>query len=97
MPDPVPCYVVWLKLVLAPLEEQTWWGRTGRQQRWAQRRAPRHNKAGPCSCSLEAGRPAGCCDAAAGPGAEAGPEEAEAAPRSGPGSGLGEAAVLPGS
>lgn len=96
MPDPDPYCVVWLKLVLDPLEEQTWWGRTGRQQRRAQHRAPRRSKAGPCSCSLEAGRPADCCDAGAGPGAEAGPEEAEAGPGSGPGSGLGEAAVLPG-
>lgn len=96
MLDPVPYCVVWLKLVPDPLEEQTPWGHTGRQQRWAQRPAPRHNKAGPCSCSLEAGRPADRCDAVAGPGAEAGPEEAEAGPGSGLGSGLGEAVALPG-
>lgn len=71
------------------------WGRTERQQRWARRQAPRGNKAGPCSCSLEAGRPADCCDAVAGPGAEAGPEEAEAGPGSGLGSGLGVAVGLP--
>lgn len=94
LPDPVLWCVVWLKLVLDPREEQTLWGRTGRQQRWARRPAPRGNKAGPCSCSLEAGRPADCCDAVAGPGAEAGPEEA--GPGSGLGSGLGEAAGLPG-
>lgn len=61
-------------------------------------RAPRDSKAGLCSCSQEAEKPADCCGAAAGPGAEAeaGPEEAEAGPDSVLGSGPGEAAGLPG-